>query len=256
LGATLRSFRLRAGTERGRGLDPALFEEVRDLCGSLPEPCKTWWLSIEENVVTYASPGGDLGCYLGTPPREILPEESVSERYYHGSFYQAVPGILTGLGLMLTFISILVALTGLHVSVANDTETVVGIKELIEGLAGKFVSSIIGLALSIAFVLIERKWCERRLSNAYEDLLEATAKLIPAITPTRIQLDVQALAARQAASIESMNARIAAFLNMVSVANESVPRMAAALAGDVEQFSERLEGLSNSLNRGIRRLRQ
>ena len=53
-----------------------------------------------------------------------------------------------------------------------------------------------------------------------------------------------------------MNARIAAFLNMVSVANESVPRMAAALAGDVEQFSERLEGLSNSLNRGIRRLRQ
>jgi hypothetical protein len=256
LGATLSSFRRRAGTERGCGLDPALFQEVRDVCGSLPEPCKTWWLSIEENVVTYASPGGVLGCYLGTSPREILPEESVSERYYHGSFYQAVPGILTGLGLMLTFISILVALTGLHVSVANDTETVVGIKELIEGLAGKFVSSIIGLALSIAFVLIERKWCERRLSNAYEDLLEATARLIPAITPTRIQLDVQALAARQAASIESMNARIAAFLNMVSVANESVPRMAAALAGDVEQFSERLEGLSNSLNRGIRRLRQ
>jgi hypothetical protein len=149
-----------------------------------------------------------------------------------------------------------VALSGLHVDLSNNTETVVGIKELIEGLAGKFVSSIIGLALSIAFVLIERKWCERRLSNAYEDLLEAASRLMPAITATRIQLDVQALAARQAASLESMNARIAAFLNLVSAANESVPRMAAALAGDVEQFSDRLGVLSDTLNKGIRRLRQ
>jgi K+-transporting ATPase A subunit len=149
-----------------------------------------------------------------------------------------------------------VALTGLHVSSSNNTETVVGIKELIEGLAGKFVSSIIGLALSIAFVLIERKWCERRLSNAYEDLLEATSRLIPALTATRIQLDVHTVAARQNESLENLNSRIAAFLSMVSVANESVPRMAAALAGDVEQFSDRLEGLSNTLNKSILRLRQ
>jgi hypothetical protein len=206
--------------------------------------------------VTYFSPDGVEGCYLAATPREVLREESVSERYYHGSFYQAVPGILTGLGLMLTFISILVALTSLHVEVTNDTETVVGIKELIEGLAGKFVSSIIGLALSIAFVLIERKWCERRLSIAYEDLLAAVSGLIPAITATRIQLDVQTLATRQAASIESLSTMIAAFLGQVSVANESVPRMAGALADDVEQLSERLDMLGNTLDKGILRLRQ
>jgi hypothetical protein len=32
--------------------------------------------------------------------------------------------------------------------------------------------------------------------------------------------------------------------------------MAAALAGDVEQFSDRLGVLSDTLNKGIRRLRQ
>jgi hypothetical protein len=256
LGSVLRSFAPAANAERGRGLDPALFDEVRGRCRALPEPCRSWWLGIEENVVVYVSPDGFEGCYLGTSPREILREESVSERYYHGSFYQAVPGILTGLGLMLTFISILVALTGLHVSVASNTETVVGIKELIEGLAGKFVSSIIGLALSIAFVLIERKWCERRLSNAYEDLLGAASRLIPSITATRIQLDVQALAARQAASLEGLNTKIAAFLEMVSVANRSVPRMAASLASDVEEFSGRLGALSDTLDKGIRKLRQ
>jgi hypothetical protein len=256
LGSVLRESAPDTGTERGQGLAPAGFLEVRRLCRALPEPCRTWWRGIEENVVTYVNPDGIEGCYLGTLPREILREENVSERYYHGSFYQAIPAILTGLGLMLTFVSILVALTGLHVNSSNNTETVVGIKELIEGLAGKFVSSIIGLALSIAFVLIERKWCERRLSNAYEDLLEATSRLIPALTATRIQLDVHTVAARQNESLENLNSRIAAFLNMVSVANESMPRMAAALAGDVEQFSDRLEGLSNTLNKSILRLRQ
>ena len=88
---------------------------------SSPEPCRTWWRGIEENVVTYVNPDGVEGCYLGTQPREILREENVSERYYHGSFYQAIPAILTGLGLMLTFVSILVALTGLHVSLSNST---------------------------------------------------------------------------------------------------------------------------------------
>src|ERR1700683_4975010 len=78
LESALRSFGLRAGTKRGCGLDPALFQDVRDLCGSLPEPCRTWWLSLEENVVTYASPGGAVGYYLGISPREILPEESVT----------------------------------------------------------------------------------------------------------------------------------------------------------------------------------
>jgi len=256
LGSVLRSFLPAAGSERGRGLDPELLEKVRSRCRALPEPCRTWWLGIEENVVTYISPDGVEDCYLGTPPREILCEENVSGRHYHGSFYQAVPGILAGVGLMLTFVSILVALTGLHVTEVRNTETVVGIKELIEGLAAKFVSSIIGLALSIVFVLIERKWCERRLSNAYEDLLEAASRLIPGITATRIQLDVQTLAARQAAFLESVNAKIAAFLNMVSVANESVPGMAAALATDVEQFSDRLEVMGNTLNQSIRRLQQ
>jgi hypothetical protein len=256
LRSVLRSFAPADGTERGRGLDPAVFEAVRSRCRALREPCRSWWLGLEENVVAYAGSDGVEGCYLGVSPREILREENVSERYYHGSFHQAVPGILTGLGLMLTFISILVALTSLHVDVSNNTETVVGIKELIEGLAGKFVSSIIGLALGIAFVLIERKWCERRLSNAYEDLLEAVSRLLPAINATRIQLDVQALTARQAESIESMNAKLAAFLNLGSVSNDTVPGMAAALAGDVEQFSDRLVLLGNALDRGIRRLRQ
>ncbi len=241
---------------RRRGLATETLEQLRAICTRFANPMKSWWFRIEDDLVPYPSPEGREEWYLGLPAREILTEESVSERHYHASFYQAVPGILTGLGLAATFVAILWALTGLHVTVMNGTETVTGIKELIEGLSGKFLSSIVGLLLSIVFLLIERKWCERRLTHAFEDLLDATSELIPTITPARVQLETRALLARQSASLANIEAEIAAFRQSVSVANESMPRMAATLAEDVEQFSDKLEKLSFALDHGLREVVQ
>lgn len=252
------ALRSMASTEVARrgGFATEQLEQLRAACTKLPNPMRSWWFRIQDDLVAYGNADGREEWYLGSPAREILSEESVSERYYHASFYQAVPGILTGLGLAATFVAILWALTGLRVTVVNGTETVTGIKELIEGLSGKFLSSIVGLLLSIIFLLIERKWCERRLSNAFEDLLEATSELIPTITPARVQLETRALLARQSASLANIEAEIAAFRQMVSAANESVPRMAATLAEDVEQFSDKLEELGFALDHGLSRVVQ
>ncbi len=255
LESTLQSVLLGGRTEPRRGLEPERLQQLRTTCDNLRHPMRSWWARMDHNLVRYVTPEGAEEWYLGAPAREVLTEESVSERYYHASFYQAVPGILTGLGLAATFIAILWALTGLHVTVTNDTETITGIKELIEGLSGKFLTSIVGLLLSIVYLLIERKWCERRLTKAFEDLLEATSELIPTIAPARVQLEAQAFLARQSASLANLEAAIVSFREMVSVANDSVPHMAAALASDVEQFSDKLESLGLALDRSIRQSR-
>jgi hypothetical protein len=241
--------------ERRYGLRSDQLDPVRQRCAQLSGPARAWWFRIEESLEKYTSPEGREGWFLVVPAGEVLREETVCERFYNSSFYQAVPGFLTGLGLLSTFVAILLALTGLHVTVANNTETVTGIKELIEGLSGKFLSSIVGLLLSMIFLLVERRWCARRLSNAYEDLLESAAGLIPTIAPTRIQLDTQVLAARQAALLTSLEAEVVNLRGIVSVANAAVPDMASALAGDVEQFSDKLAELSGLLDRGIQQLR-
>ncbi len=249
LESTLQSVLQGGRTEPRRGLEPRRLEELRKTCDALRNPMRSWWSRMEHNLVPYITREGAEEWYLGTPARDVLTEESVSERYYHASFYQAVPGILTGLGLAATFVAILWALTGLHVTVTNDTETITGIKELIEGLSGKFLTSIVGLLLSIVFLLIERKWCERRLTNTFEDLLEATSELIPTIAPARVTLEAQALLARQSASLANLETAILSFREMVSVSNDSIPRMAAAMASDVEQFSDKLESLSFALDK-------
>ncbi len=67
--------------------------------------------------------------------------------------YGALPGVLTGLGLLMTFVAILEGLS--HVSVTSSMD-VRGIGGLINGLSGKFVSSIVAVSCAVLFVFVER----------------------------------------------------------------------------------------------------
>ncbi|HZU28640.1 MAG TPA: hypothetical protein VFA04_24155 [Bryobacteraceae bacterium] len=256
LDSVLRSVSPDESSSRRMGLDSETVSALHEKAAALAQPMRGWWRRIEDNMLSYPDPNGREGWYLGASAREILREESVSERYYHAGFHESVPGILTGLGLACTFIAILVALTSLRVTVVNDTETVVGIKELIEGLSGKFLTSIVGLLLSMVFLTTERKWCERRLTHAYEDLVDAVSHLIPTMNPARMQLELQQIATRQAAALANIEDEILAMRGMLSASNDTVPRVAEAVAADVEQFADKLDQLGSALDRGIRQLLQ
>ena len=74
--------------------------------------------------------------------------------------------ILTALGLLATFIAILQGLAGVTYNEADPLHPISGIDTLINGLAGKFLSSILALLLSVLFTVIERKISERQVSQA------------------------------------------------------------------------------------------
>ena len=90
---------------------------------------------------------------------------------------------------MTTFVAILLALEGVNVQLRGGAEIVEGIGGLINGLAGKFLSSIIALLLAVTFTLFE-KATERRLRSAYDDLIRTAAESIPVLSAFRVQLDV------------------------------------------------------------------
>jgi hypothetical protein len=194
--------------ERRNGLPLEKLEKIRSKLDVLPSPVKRWWWAIDDSIEKYTSPSGQEGWFLLDEPRKLLPEDTVIDRYYHSSFYSAVPGVLTGLGLLATFIAILVALMGVHVDVKQGTETVTGIRDLIEGLSGKFLSSIVALFLSFIFTLIERKLCERKLSIAYHNFIGSLEDLFPATTLGRIQLDALEFSGRQAVSLGNISSEV------------------------------------------------
>jgi hypothetical protein len=67
-------------------------------------------------------------------------------------FYGQIPSLITGLGLLLTFVAICIGLSRLH----SDGQTITGLQGLINGLSGKFLTSIVGLVCANLFVLLER----------------------------------------------------------------------------------------------------
>ncbi len=82
---------------------------------------------------------------------EFFPRDLLNSRL-NLAFYHQFPSLITGGGLLLTFLAILIGLSKLHA----DGSHIVGIQGLINGLAGKFLTSIVGLLCANLFVLLEK----------------------------------------------------------------------------------------------------
>jgi hypothetical protein len=82
------------------------------------------------------------------------------------SFYGQIPSLITGLGLLLTFVAIYIGLSRLH----SDGQSITGLQGLINGLSGKFLASIVGLVCANVFVLLERPAVHNLLASHGEFL--------------------------------------------------------------------------------------
>jgi len=100
--------------------------------------------------------------------------EALCAAHLNVRFYRQLPAFMTGMGLMFTFLAILIGLSKLH---ANGSE-IDGIQGLINGLSGKFVTSIVGLACANGFTLLEHSlWY--RLDNRHRECVSLLDEMFP-----------------------------------------------------------------------------
>jgi hypothetical protein len=105
---------------------------------------------------------------------EFFSFESLCAVHLNVRFYRQLPAFMTGMGLMFTFLAILIGLSKLH---ANGSE-IDGIQGLINGLSGKFVTSIVGLACANAFTLLEHSFWHR-LDNRHQECISLLDEMFP-----------------------------------------------------------------------------
>src|SRR5262249_5888387 len=159
---------------------------------------------IDESVAPYQSQQGDdeaEGWFLTAPATDILTEDAVIYRHYNAGFHSAVPGLLTSLGLLGTFIAILVGLSGLH----PEGEIVKGVPELISSLSGKFTTSVVALFLSAAFTIFEGAWIAGRLRRARAAVMGALQESLPTLSPAHVMLDLRAESLKQTVSLGNIS---------------------------------------------------
>ena len=105
---------------------------------------------------------------------EVFTQEALMAHRVNLSFYSQFPSLVTGMGLLLTFLALFVGLGKLH---AQGNE-IVGIQGLINGLAGKFLTSIVGLMVANLFTFIEKPIVSR-LMSAHHTFLGLIDQLFP-----------------------------------------------------------------------------
>ena len=92
---------------------------------------------------------------------EVFTQEALMANRVNLPFYSQFPSLVTSIGLLLTFVALFIGLGKLH---AEGGE-IVGIQGLINGLAGKFLTSIVGLITANVFTFIEKPMVSMLLSD-------------------------------------------------------------------------------------------
>ena len=117
----------------------------------------------------------------------VVSKQAVIEENVNTALFNALPGVLTGVGLLMTFVAILDGLS--HVTVAANMD-VRGIGGLINGLSGKFASSIVAVTCAVSFVFIER-FAYSKPTKAYRTLINNLSKFFKRRTTEHLLLSIQ-----------------------------------------------------------------
>jgi hypothetical protein len=164
-----------------------------------------------------------------------------AERFFSESYLlrelpkyaEAVPGVLTGLGLLGTFVALLVGLAELKVVDGN----VANIETLINSLAGKFVSSIVGLTAALLYTPAERI-AHDKAHGYVERLQQELNRLFQHMTPEKLLYMSLNESKKQTRAMESL-------------ASDLTERVQVSVMGDVSREIERILAATEGLKEGL-----
>src|SRR5262245_34596056 len=234
IGSALRSLSIVAEPEEvahNIGLEARRFDEI----GQIFEQntiLKRSWQSFCKRLIRRPGERDDF-FWSSESADETFKESTLIGSRLNITWCQSLPGFITGVGLLFTFVAILIAL--LDVRLVNNR--VQGIELLIQGLSGKFVSSIAALFLATIHLFIEKS-AFHRLRNNCQQLVKTLDGLFPRLTLAHLFAEVRAQVAEQTNVIRSFNSNLAPALK-ASITEGVGPTL--------ERMVQSIEGLNQLL---------
>jgi hypothetical protein len=178
-----------------------LFREQAEAAGVLH-----FWNEFDESLVSH---NGEL---LNTiDAGHFFNSHSLGARLLDNRLLAALPGLLTALGVLGTFVGLTLGLTGLAGTMDIENPNVAllqkGIGSLINGAALAFITSVWGVFFSFAFNLWE-KIIERNLRNRISALQDTIDYLFPRLTAEKTLHDIHDESKASTIALEGLAERI------------------------------------------------
>ncbi len=226
-----------SATDDEMGFARAYEASSRDI-GSLPLLGPAWVSFTRTFVIAETKP-----VIATADPREWfdladLFRDAGADLRYHA----ALPGLLVGAGLAFTFLGLAAALTaasgvvaeGVSQSVRNEQ-----LRILLGAASVKFITSLAGLFLSIAYALF-RKWRVKRVERAFAAFAAALHARMPFRTPAYLQAEANLLLDQQRAEIQRVSNEF--LVNLGATLDRSFDAGLDQHIGPLREAIERLAG--------------
>ncbi len=136
-------------------------------------------------------------------------EDRLLEQHLNLRFWNSVPALLVGLGILGTFVGLVFGLQSFSdINFENTDEIQRAIKQLLSGVSIAFVTSVWGMLFSLLFNALE-KWLVGRVGKAIADLQRALDRLFTLTTQEEISLKQQDELAQQTRAFKELSTDLA-----------------------------------------------
>ncbi|MBF0540459.1 MAG: hypothetical protein HQK91_03280 [Nitrospirae bacterium] len=189
------------------GLSLKTYNDIEDIFSKTPSLSSAWKRYKESKVIKRVKSKIIIeDSFWATESADSdFSETSLIFTRFNKSLIASTPGLVTGLGLFFTFLAILVALFDVKQDPNGKIE---GIGHLIEGLSGKFVSSVAALFSASIFILLEKKFFYK-FNKRRKELITAIDELFPRLTPMQVSLDNHREIAEQSNTLKLFSSDLA-----------------------------------------------
>jgi archaellum component FlaC len=191
--------------------------------------------TLIEPSIDFEAPSG-LNVILNTSrPQDYF---NIAESGLRFSVYKALPNLLVGVGLLLTFFGLVSALFLTTDAISNSADPTVtqgALKQLLHAASFKFYTSIAGLGGSIMLTLVLRHGTAK-LESCFDVLASALEANLRFVTPESIAFNTYREAQEQTRALKLFNTEVA-----ISVGKRIEEALAASLPGFLAQAMAPIE---------------
>lgn len=199
-----------------------------------------YWSEFWESVVVTKNQNGEDKVFNTIDAHHFFNEDNLINHKINIRFYNALPGILTGLGILGTFLGLIFGLSRIDLTTSDPNQLRDGIRGLLEGATIAFSTSIWGISFSILFSLLE-KWGINKLGNKVDFIQRRIDKLFDRKTTEEWLYEIRNEAVQQSTQLKRFNDDLA-----ISIASALEEKLVEKLSPSLDKLFEAIEGLSNA----------
>lgn len=213
--------RFRAGVERlCRALDrsyavlAATPAKAREFVGSYEAVSMTLqtdgilgpaWRDWAATLITPIGPG--IPIRSTSRPETYFSTELLRACRINPRLHAAMPNLLVGVGLLLTFLGLSIALSAAG-NIVSSPERITGLKGLLDAASAKFVTSLVGLLCSLIYTVLRGQWLVKA-ERSLDRFLAGLEERIPLATPANLQAEANTLLEKSLATQEQFATEVA-----------------------------------------------